>query len=99
MNCAEFWNQMPELASGANPEHNHAAECPACAALLERQRRLASGLRTMAGDMRSVGAPPRLESNLLEAFRSQLAPAAPRPMRARWTPVFSWAAAVAAVIA
>jgi hypothetical protein len=99
MNCAEFWNHMPELASGGNSEHSHTAECAACAARLERQRRLASGLRTMAGDMQAVGAPPRVEANLIQAFRRQMAPATPRPTRVRWMPVFSWAAAVAAVIA
>ena len=64
MNCAEFWNQMPELVSGDNPEqdHDHVRQCPQCASLLERQRRLMSGLRTMAGDMRAVGAPPRVEN-------------------------------------
>jgi hypothetical protein len=99
MNCAEFWNQMPELASGDNPEHDHVKQCPQCAGLLERQRRLASGLRSMAGDMRAVGAPPRVESSLIEAFRREMAPAAPRAIRVRWMPVLSWAAAVAAVIA
>jgi hypothetical protein len=99
MNCAEFWNRMPELASGDNPEHDHVKQCPQCASLLERQRRLMSGLRSVASDMRAVGAPPRVETNLLEAFRRERAPAAPRAIRVRWMPVFSWAAAVAAVIA
>jgi hypothetical protein len=97
MNCAEFWNEMPELASGGDSEHNHAKECPACAALLEQQRRLAAGLRTMAFDMRSVAAPARVEANLVAAFRREMAPARPRALRVRWTPVFSWAAAAAAM--
>jgi hypothetical protein len=99
MNCAEFWNQMPELASGDNPEHDHLNECPQCAGLIERQRRLASGLRTMADDMRAVAAPPRVEANLLDAFRREMAPAGLRAGRIRWIPAFSWAAAAAAVIA
>jgi hypothetical protein len=102
MNCAEFWNQMPELASGDKSEHDHVMQCPQCAGLLERQRRLASGLRSVASDMRAVGAPARVETNLIEAFRREMAPVAPRAIRAirvRWMPVFSWAAAVAAVIA
>jgi hypothetical protein len=99
MNCAEFWNQMPELASGDNPEHEHVKQCPECAGLLERQRRLVSGLRSMAGDMRAVAAPPRVEHHLMEEFRRQMAPAKPRAIRVRWMPAFSWAAAAAAVIA
>lgn len=99
MNCAEFWNQMPELASGDNPEHSHVTECPRCAGLLEQQRRLASGLRTMANDMRAVAAPPRVESNLIDAFRRQTAPAGPRAVRVSWISAFSWTAAAAAVIA
>jgi hypothetical protein len=100
MNCSEFWNLMPELASGGNSQHEHAQQCPECAALLERQRRLAAGLRSMAVvDMRAVAAPPRVEANLLAAFRTEMAPAGPRAMRVRWMPGFSWAAAAAAVLA
>jgi hypothetical protein len=99
MNCAEFWNQMPELASGDNAEHGHGKECPECARLLERQRRLASGLRTMASDMYAVAAPPRVEANLIEAFRREMAPARPRAIRVRWMPAFSWTAAAAVAIA
>jgi hypothetical protein len=99
MNCAEFWDQMPELASGDSSEHGHLRDCPQCAGLIERQRRLASGLRTMAGDMRAVAAPPRVEANLIEVFRREVAPARPRTVRIRWIPAFSWAAAAAAVIA
>jgi hypothetical protein len=101
MNCAEFWNQMPELASGGDTvhEHEHMKECPQCAGLIERQRRLALGLRNMAREMSAVEAPPRVEANLIDAFRRELSPAAPRLARMRWLPAFSWAAAVAAVIA
>jgi len=99
MNCAEFWNQMPELASGDNPEHSHVNECPRCAALIEQQRRLAVGLRTMAVDMRAVAAPPRVEANLRDAFRRETAPAGRGAMPVRFVPALSWAAAAAAVIA
>jgi hypothetical protein len=99
MNCAEFWNEMPELASGGESEHAHLKHCPQCAGLIDRQRRLASGLRTMAHEMGAVAAPPRVEANLLEAFRSEMASAGPRLVRMRMLPVFSWVAAAAAVIA
>src|ERR1700691_6182871 len=104
MNCAEFWNEMPELASGGGlpnehehlSEHEHLKECPQCALLIDRQRRLASGLRTMAHEMRAVAAPPRVEANLIDAFRAEMAPAGPRLARMRRLPVFSWAVAAAA---
>ena len=101
MNCAEFWNEMPELASGGGlpNEHEHLQECRQCAGLIDRQRRLASGLRTMAHEMRAVAAPPRVEANLIDAFRAEMAPAGPRLARIRRLPVFSWAVAAAAVIA
>lgn len=99
MNCAEFWDQMPELTYGDNSEHGHVKECARCAGLIERQRLLASGLRTMADDMRAVAAPPRLEANLIETFRREMAPAGARGFRIRWIPLFSWAAAAAAVVA
>jgi hypothetical protein len=98
MNCAEFWNQMPELTSGDARGHGHVTECQQCAALLERQQRLASGLRNMANDMRAVAAPPRLEANLLDAFRREMMPTVPRATRVRWMPAFSWAAAAAVAI-
>jgi hypothetical protein len=96
MNCAEFWNDMPELAPGGNAEHEHVKECPRCAGLIERQRRLASGLRSMADDMRAVAAPPRVEADLLDAFHRAMSPASPRAARVRWNPAFSWVAAGAA---
>jgi hypothetical protein len=99
MNCAEFWNEMPELVSGEGSQHEHLKQCPQCAALIDRQRRLASGLRTMAHEMSAVAAPPQVEANLIDAFRREMAPAGPRLVRMRMLPAFSWLAAAAAVIA
>jgi hypothetical protein len=100
MNCAEFWDEMPELASGGGlqNEHEHLHECPECARLVDRQRRLASGLRTLAHDMRAVAAPPRVEAGLIDAFRAEMAPAGPRVAWMRRLPVFTCAVAAAAVI-
>jgi hypothetical protein len=98
MNCAEFWNEMPELASGA-PEHEHLKQCSQCAGLFDRQLRLAAGLRVMAHDGRAVAAPPRVEANLIEAFRKEMTPSGPRLAAIRSFPVFSWAAVAAAAIA
>src|ERR1700679_1269672 len=99
MKCVEFWNEMPELACGEELEHEHLKQCPQCAALIDRQRWLASGLRTMAHDMSAVAAPPRVEANPIDAFRREMAPAGPHLARMRMLPVLSWVAAAAAVIA
>ena len=88
MNCQEFWNTMPELAREAEDGHfEHVRECPACAALLNRQRTLASGLRMLAADWRPVEAPARVESRLTAAFLGQTGLA-----------VATWATAAAAVV-
>jgi len=100
MNCQEFWNTMPELAHEAEDGHlEHLGECSACAALLNRQRTLASGLRMLAADWRSVEAPARAESRLTAAFLGQAGLAVRRPAARWWVPVATWAAAAAAVVA
>jgi len=43
--------------------------------------------------------PQRVEANLIDAFRREMASARPRAIHTRWIPVLSWAGAVAAVIA
>ena len=99
MNCREFWNTMPELAGdrgGARLDHER--DCPRCAALLERQRALAEGLRAVAAQGRQVEAPARLEARLVRAFRSHNGVAAGRPQLA-WVPALTWMAAAAAVLA
>jgi hypothetical protein len=100
MNCQEFWNTMPELAreAGGAP-FEHLGECPACAALLNRQRTLASGLRMLAADWRCVEAPARVESRLTAAFLGQAGLAPPRTESRWWVPLATWATAAAAVIA
>ncbi len=100
MNCQEFWNTMPELAHEAEDGHfEHVGECAACAALLNRQRALASGLRMLAADWRSVEAPARVESRLTAAFLGQAGLRVRRPPTRWWVPVATWAAAAAAVVA
>jgi hypothetical protein len=100
MNCQEFWNTMPELAHEAQDGRlEHVRECSACAALLNRQRTLASGLRMLAADWRSVEAPARVESRLTAAFLGQTGLAMRRPPARWWVPVATWAAAAAAVVA
>ena len=100
MNCQEFWNTMPELAHEAEDGHfEHVRECAACAAMLNRQRTLASGLRRLAADWRSVEAPARVESRLTAAFLGQAGLAVLRPATRWWVPVATWATAAVAVVA
>lgn len=74
MSCSEFWNDPPDLRSAAAELPPHLSECAACAARFERHRRLQAALRAMALDDRSTGAPPRVEANLLAAFRAAQKP-------------------------
>jgi hypothetical protein len=53
----------------------------------------------VAHDSRAVAAPPRVEANLIDAFRREMAPAGPRLARSPRLPAFSWAAVAAAAIA
>jgi hypothetical protein len=93
MNCQEFWNSTPELAT----DHAHLAECPACAGRMRRQQELTAGLRALAGTLDRLEAPPRVEARLVKAFRAQ-AGVSRAPVRT-WRPVLTWAAAFAAVLA
>ena len=91
---------MPELAYQADDGHfEHVRECPACAALLNRQRTLASGLRRLAADWRSVEAPARVESRLTAAFLGQAGLTVSHPTARWWVPVATWATAAVAVVA
>ncbi len=100
MNCQEFWNTMPELAHQAEDGHlEHVRECASCAALLNRQRTLASGLRRLAADWRPVEAPSRVESRLTAAFLGQAGLSVLRPATRWWVPAAAWATAAAALLA
>jgi len=93
MNCQEFWKTMPENGMS----HPHLEECPACAARMGRQQQLAGGLRSMADSMARMGAPSRVETRLLAAFRAH-AGTETMAQRRRWIPLATWAAAFAAMI-
>lgn len=77
----------------------HAAECEGCALNLEDERNLTAGLRTLADQMKSLAGPPRLEENVLAAFREQLdVRSVVRPIQAQRQPARYWVAAIAAVL-
>ena len=91
---------MPELSHQAEDGHfEHVRKCAACAALLNRQRTLALGLRRLAADWQCVEAPARVESRLTAAFLGQAGLTVLRPATRWWVPVATWATAAVAVIA
>jgi hypothetical protein len=98
MTCSEFWEGMPELdETGILSEH--ARQCSSCAALLLEQHTLAAGLRRLAAETLLCQAPPRVESNLVEAFRRQ-GGLDPRAASHRQLVVWlTWASAAAVVLA
>lgn len=104
MNCQEFWNAMPQSVDAAElANHEHLQRCEPCAVRLRSQLALKQGLRAVAGKLRRIEAPARVEARLVAAFRAQsgIAASGSRSFRGRapWMPVLTWAAAVAAVFA
>lgn len=87
MTCEEFWNGEPHGL-------DHLGACAECAGRFERQQRLAVGLNRLGREMRHLGAPLRVERQVLAGFRAQveLTPA-DRPAGVWWR-IAGWAAAV-----
>jgi hypothetical protein len=97
MTCREFWSQMPELESEPG-EFEHLRECSACQALLGRQRAVATGLRQIAANSKTLEAPARVERKLLAAFRNVSSEPVPEPVSLWPTRPWAWLPAVAAVL-
>ncbi len=103
MNCGEFEALVGDLARGRGPEESerraaaaHARECAGCSSRLVEERELAGLLGLFAASVAGRGAPPRVETALLDAFRSQHAsPSA----RRRSSTLPRWAFAAAATLA
>src|SRR5215467_11338926 len=100
MTCREFWSRMPELSLPKLNLHapDHLRECADCAAALERQQALAEGLRHLAEKRARLSAPPRLETELLQAFRSHAAVHVPHSSAHWWARPWSWAVAAGLVL-
>lgn len=93
MTCQEFWNSMPELGAGDGlPEH--VLTCVACAARFEQQRVLADSLGDFSREWANVGAPARVESRLVAAFRAQSGLSGGKLRQ--WPSFVPWMAAAAA---
>jgi hypothetical protein len=80
MNCRQFTSLIVEAARGRlldaaarDGAMRHADSCGACAARLAREQSLTSALRTLAGDMKELGAPASVETKLLAAFKESRA--------------------------
>jgi hypothetical protein len=78
MNCNNFEAIISDLAREQMLEAHtresalqHIEECAACARVLEDERALTSGLRSLAGVMQQMEAPATLEANLLAKFRER----------------------------
>jgi hypothetical protein len=105
MNCQIFETVVNDLARDQMMEANtrelalaHSGECEGCALRLALERRLTSGLRALAAEMKCVSASDRVEERLLEAFHSQpasFAKSRPVSQRRYWL----WAAAAAVLLA
>jgi anti-sigma factor RsiW len=93
MNCEKYWNE----SAGAEPEEDfdaHLAACPWCAARWAAGDPVAAGLRLLAAEMKNVSAPPRVEANLLRAYRERYRrPVPPAREFRQW-----WAAAATVLL-
>lgn len=83
MNCQEFESTLHEIAREALADAGrrrdaeaHAAACRPCAARLADARALTGGLRALSSSTANIDAPPRVEADLLAAFRARAAEAA-----------------------
>ena len=102
MNCQSFENSLTDLArqhpleATAQAEAlEHGRSCSSCALRLDEQRALTVGLRSLAGEMKTVQTPSHVEGRLMEAFRQgRLQPQRTHATRRAWYAM----AAVAAVL-
>jgi hypothetical protein len=102
MNCQRFESAIGELARGQMMEVDlrnetlaHCEECDDCHLRLRDQDMLSRSLRSLSVEMEGLGAPARVETELLKAFRTQqvVVPLRTRPAYSRYI-----VAAVAAVL-
>ena len=112
MNCKNFEAVISDLAreqmleaSQRESALSHAEECKACAGLLEDERALTGGLRSLAASMKVLEAPAPVEANLLAKFRERVAMAESAPVvirmpqrAARWQRWYPHAVAAAVLL-
>jgi hypothetical protein len=93
MNCNNFGAIISDLAREQMLEANlresallHIEECEACAALLQTERALTTGLRSLAANMERWEAPATVEASLLAKFRERTATAQESPVVVQMPP-------------
>ena len=103
MNCQRFEQVVSDLARGQMIEADvrtealaHSAQCESCLARLRDEEALTRGLRFLAADMESLGAPDAIELNLRQAFRQRQVPV--RVSARGLTRTRYWLVAVAAML-
>jgi len=100
MTCREFWSCGAGPSGPPSPlgaaQMEHLNDCPACATLMERQQALAAGLRSLAQNRAAIEAPPRVEEQLLIAFRNHAAGVAAPPPKRSWLLSWKWVPVAAA---
>jgi hypothetical protein len=86
MNCQQFTSLIVEAARGQMSDAaardgamRHAEACAACAARLAQEQSLTGALRAVATGMKDLSAPPRIEAELLAAFREAADAQATKP--------------------
>jgi hypothetical protein len=93
MNCQKFESVATDLARGQMMEAEvrsdalaHSTECAVCSSLLRNEESLTNGLRALAVEMNSMGAPESVETRLFEAFRQPkvVVPKVARGYRRYW---------------
>lgn len=104
MKCREFAGVVHELARREQLDpalaaiaRAHAEACPHCGCQLAEAERLAAIVQTASAESRRLAAPPRIEQELLGAFRREHAPRSNMraPRRFGWRVAFGWAGAAA----
>jgi hypothetical protein len=105
MKCREFAGVVHELArreqldpAVAAIARAHAEACPHCGCRLAEARHLASLVQSASAESRNLAASPRVEQQLLSAFRREHASrrGMNAPRRFAWRAAFVYAGAVAA---
>lgn len=106
MNCQKFEDIVNDIAreqildAGVRSEAlAHSRECEHCALRLDDESAITLRLRNFAGSFEPVGAPARVETQLLTAFaeRSTIKSQPPVMSRPRYWPQY-WIAAIAALL-
>ena len=109
MNCKDFGSMVHELASRrvADPTKqlealDHAGHCLWCARRLDDENKLTERLQAFAASLQGQHAPPRVEAELLQAFRESNARDGAPLLRLAWGRLWrglSWGMALAAIVA